>query len=82
MTSKGLGLGNPLAIHRAQGWFEVETWQHLRVFAYRGLRELFEAHGFVVESVAGAGYYPLPRRLARVDPRHAAFLTVKARKPL
>jgi 2-polyprenyl-3-methyl-5-hydroxy-6-metoxy-1,4-benzoquinol methylase len=82
VTSKGLGLGNPLAIHRAQGWFEVETWQHLRVFAYRGLRELFEAHGFAVETVAGAGYYPLPRRLARVDPRHAAFLTVKARKPL
>jgi SAM-dependent methyltransferase len=76
-----LGLGNPLGIHRDEAWQEVETWQHLRVFAYRGLRELFELHGFVVESVVGAGYYPLPQRVARLDPRHAAFLTVKARKP-
>ena len=35
VSRQGLGLGNPLAIHRAEGWFEVETWQHLRVFAYR-----------------------------------------------
>lgn len=76
-----LGLGNPLGIHRAETGCSLETWQHLRVFAYRGLRELFEGHGFVIEGIAGAGYYPLPHRLAAVDPRHAAFLTVKARRP-
>lgn len=75
------GLGNPLAIHRDEGGLTLETWQHLRVFGYRGLRELFEAHGLAVQEVRGAGYYPLPRRMARLDPRHAAFLTVKARKP-
>lgn len=74
------GLGNPLAIHRAEEGLMLETWQHLRVFAYRGLRELFEVHGLEVEAVLGAGYYPLPGRLARLDPRHAAFLAVKARK--
>jgi SAM-dependent methyltransferase len=75
-----LGLGNPLALHRGQR-LPLKSWEHLRVFAYRGLRELFTVHGFTVESVLGAGYYPLPRRLARLDPRHAAFLTVKAVRP-
>lgn len=75
------GLGNPLAIHREEAGLSLETWQHLRVFGYRGLRELLEAHGLSVEDVRGAGYYPLPGRVARLDPRHAAFLTVKARKP-
>jgi 2-polyprenyl-3-methyl-5-hydroxy-6-metoxy-1,4-benzoquinol methylase len=76
-----MGLGNPLAVHRGEEWEYHSSWQHRRVFAYRGLVELFEAHGLVVENVRGAGYYPLPRRIARLDPRHAAFLTVKARKP-
>ncbi len=74
------GLGNPLAIHRQEEGLTLETWQHLRVFGYRGLRELFEVHGLAVEDVRGAGYYPLPGKLARLDPRHAAFLAVKARK--
>lgn len=74
------GLGNPLAVHRG---FESSTpgsWCHLVVFSYRGLKEIFESHGFEVEAVHGAGYYPLPSAAARFDPRHAAFLTVKARK--
>jgi SAM-dependent methyltransferase len=84
VTSTRMGLGNPLAVHRHSDWRGEwrETWQHRRVFAYRGLTELLEAHGLEVEQVLGAGYYPLPRRLARLDPRHAAFLAVKARRPL
>lgn len=72
------GIGNPLGIHRGE---RGERRGHLRVMAPRGLRELFEIHGFRVEAIVGAGYFPLPRHLARVDPRHAAFLTVKARRP-
>jgi SAM-dependent methyltransferase len=74
-----LGLGNPLAAQRGQAP-TLRSWEHVRVFAYRGLTELFEAHGFTVEKVVGAGYYGLPAALARLDPRHAAFLTVTARK--
>jgi SAM-dependent methyltransferase len=81
VSRERLGLGNPLAIHRAEDGLELESWQHLRVFAHRGVRELFAAHGFDVERVVGAGYYPLPGRLANVDSLHAAFLTVKSRKP-
>lgn len=80
VTGRRLGIGNPLALHRGQEPI-AHSWQHQRVFGYRGLVELFEAHGFAVGSVLGAGYYPLPSRLARADRRHAAFLTVAARRP-
>lgn len=81
VTSTRMGLGNPLAVHRHSDWEHGETWQHQRVFAYQGLREIFEAHAFEVEQILGAGYYPLPSRVARIDSRHAAFLTVKVRRP-
>jgi 2-polyprenyl-3-methyl-5-hydroxy-6-metoxy-1,4-benzoquinol methylase len=80
VTSTRMGLGNPLAVHRQASWEHGDTWQHRRVFAFRGLKELFEAHGFSVETIKGSGYYPLPSRLASFDPRHAAFLAVKTRK--
>ncbi len=72
-------VGNPLGVHRGE---TGEYRGHLRILSHRGLRELFALHGFDVEAVLGAGYYPLPRGLARLDPRHAAFLTIKARKPV
>jgi SAM-dependent methyltransferase len=71
------GIGNPLGLHRGE---PGESRGHLRVLTVRGLRELFEIHGLHVDSVVGAGYFPLPRALARVDPRHAVFLTIRARK--
>jgi SAM-dependent methyltransferase len=80
VSSSSLGLGNPLAVHRHRP-APVRAWSHVRVFAYRGLRELFESGGLHVAEVAGAGYYPLPARFGRRDARHAAFLTVAARKP-
>lgn len=77
VSSKRAGLGNPLAIHRGGG-VGPRAWQHVKVFAYRGLRELFESHGLVVKDVLGAGYYPLPARVGALELRHAAFLTVVA----
>lgn len=74
-------IGNPAGLHRGAMQERPREWQHVRVFAYRGLRELFEAHGLAVEAVLGAGYYPLPARVGGLDPRHAAFLTLVARKP-
>jgi SAM-dependent methyltransferase len=80
VSDRRLGIGNPLAIHRGEQ-LALESWQHLRVFAHRGLRELFQAHGFVVSEISGAGYFPLPRWLATVDGRHAAFVTMSAVRP-
>jgi SAM-dependent methyltransferase len=71
------GIGNPLGLHRGE---PGEPRGHLRVLTLRGLRELFEIHGLHVDTVVGAGYFPLPRAVARLDPRHAVFLTIRARK--
>lgn len=81
-------IGNPLGLDRGEDWNPALTrpsYRHCLVLSYRGLKELFEAHGFSVEDIVGAGYYPLPPLLARpvaaIDTRHSAFLTFKIRKP-
>lgn len=82
ISGRRFQIGNPLALHHDKPANSPMSWQHNRVFAYRGLRELFLVHGFVVEYTAGSGYYPLPGILSKLDPRHAAFLTLKIRKPI
>jgi SAM-dependent methyltransferase len=79
ISEAATAVGNPLGLHRGE---LGQKGGHLRVLAYRGLRELFALYGFTVEAIRGAGYYPLPASFASVDPRHAAFLTVAARRPL
>lgn len=81
VSQKRFQIGNPLALHRDQGAESPKSWQHSRVFSYLGLREIFLVHGFDVERTLGSGYYPLPGLLGKLDPRHAAFLTLKVRKP-
>ena len=58
----------------------VPSYLHVRVFAYQGLKGIFKDKGFKVEKILGSGYYPLPNFLAKLDPRHSAFLTMKIRK--
>lgn len=79
VSARKAGLGNPLAIQRGGAPF-TGTWTHKTIFNYRGLIEMFEVHGFRGVQVAGAGYFPLPAVLGRLDPRHSAFITVFARK--
>jgi ubiquinone/menaquinone biosynthesis C-methylase UbiE len=73
------GLGNPFAIQRGGTPF-TGTWTHKTIFNYRGLIEMFEAHGFKNVKIAGAGYFPLPAFLGKIDARHSAFITVFAQK--
>ena len=76
-------IGNPLALHAGEAPDRAESWQHVHVLTLAGLRDIFEAHGFTIDTSWGAGYYPVPRRLARRiaawDPRHAHFIAVIAR---
>jgi SAM-dependent methyltransferase len=80
VCEKRFQIGNPLAIHYEVAPSNPQSWQHNRVFAYRGLKEIFAVHGFVIERIEGSGYYPLPNGFSKLDPRHAAFLTLKIRK--
>jgi ubiquinone/menaquinone biosynthesis C-methylase UbiE len=79
VSSLGGGLGNPLAIHRGTH-NELASWTHKTIFNFRGLVEFVEIHGLRVVRVMGAGYHPLPAATAKLDPRHAHFLSVKAVK--
>jgi len=36
------------------------------MFAYRSLKETFQVHGFKVEKLIGAGYYPFPKKLSSI----------------
>jgi SAM-dependent methyltransferase len=84
-VSRRGSLGNPFALHVDEPPQRDSSWQHLHVLTTVGLRSLFEAHGLEVERVFAAGYYPavgrLASRLAALDPRHAHFIGVVARKP-
>lgn len=80
LSSLQSGVGNPLALHRGSKDFS-STWTHKVIFNYRGLIEFLELHGFRNIVVKGAGYYPLPTAFAKLDPRHAHFITLSAQKP-
>lgn len=76
-------IGNPFALTAVKGP-TFDSWKHTRVLTYYGLKEIFRKHGFVIEESFGFGYFPFPsiiaRFLARLDPTHAAFPLIKARK--
>lgn len=79
ISSLKLGVGNPLAINRGKK-VGFESWMHIRVMGAHALRELFEIHGFKAEKLVGAGYFPLPAILGKIDVNHSHFITIKARK--
>lgn len=84
ISDRRMGIGNPLSLYRGNIG-ACRYMQHQRIFSPRGLTELLEAHGFQVESLKGAGYFPLGGRLTRtlnaIDTRHSSFMTIGGRKP-
>lgn len=75
-SSKTAALGNPLDAHSNESFcWLANTWQHQRVFTTLGWKHLFELHGFKVERILGAGYYPLGNMISNVDLYHSAFIT-------
>jgi len=74
LSTMRLGLGNPLALHRGEK-DHLGSWTHKTIFSYCGLIDFLEAHGFRSVKVKGAGYYPLPSWVGKLDPRHSHFIT-------
>lgn len=79
MSDLQLGVGNPCALHRNEHGHQ-KSWTHKVIFSYLGLKEFLELHRFKNISVLGAGYYPLPSNIGKLDKRHAHFLTIVAKK--
>jgi len=82
--SDEINVGNPFHTRYKMRAAGGKYPSHRRIATYRGLRELVEYYGFGIETMIGVGWYPLPARFSRIasrlDPRHSAYLTVKARK--
>lgn len=76
-------VGNPLRLGKMQD-VPLHT-RHKRIFTLKSLVDVVKLHKFTVERWFGTGYYPLPPLLAHIlssiDPSHAAFIGLKARKP-
>ena len=77
-------VGNPL--NPRHGVAHEDAGQtHLRIFTGRALDELAEHHGLEVVESGVSGYYPLTgkaaRRVAELNPSHAAFLIGVYRRP-
>lgn len=73
------GIGNPIALHRHES-VELSSWTHKIIFNYLGLKEFLEVSRFKGVRTRGAGYYPLPASVGRLDPRHAHFLVAYGTK--
>ncbi|KPJ56630.1 hypothetical protein AMJ49_04390 [Parcubacteria bacterium DG_74_2] len=80
-SSKKSGIGNPFAVHKNDDSnLKPESWNHIRIYNIRGLKEYFEVFGFKVEKIKGAGYFPFPAWMGNIDKTHAHFMTFKVRK--
>lgn len=78
-SNKKQGIGNPFSLHR-DGDVHLDSWNHIRIYNIRGLKEYFEAFGFKVEGIRGAGYFPLWGGLGNIDKTHSHFMTFKVKK--
>jgi ubiquinone/menaquinone biosynthesis C-methylase UbiE len=78
-SSKKTAIGNPWALHNNEECL-LSSWNHVRIYNIRGLKEYCKAFGFRVEKLIGAGYFPLPALMGRLDKWHAHFITIKLRK--
>ena len=75
-SSKITGIGNPLAVHSAEGHPYGPAWTHKCIYTIKWLSDWAGLYGFKLKNTLGAGYYPLPAFFGRVDPNHSAFITL------
>lgn len=82
--SREFYIGNPLSPHYKEKIEESLRVCHYKVLTSYSLKELFEIHGFKLQKIVGAGYYPFTKKLSSflssLDSRHAHFLTIKIKK--
>ena len=83
--SERFNIGNVFSPHYKKRMRSEDSGSHVKIFTYYGLKEIFQLYGFKVERMMSAGYYPFPRPIAtifsKLDPLHAPFIAIKARKP-
>lgn len=74
-------IGNPLSPHYGEKLDDnYENFGHKMICSFLGLKQLLVINGFKVIKVLGAGFFPLPDFFSKLDPRHARFITILAKK--
>ncbi len=79
ISSLRKGIGNPFAIHKEDAPC-LSSWNHIRIYNIRGLKEYLDIFKFKIEEIKGAGYFPLPAIFGNIDKMHCHFMTFKIRK--
>lgn len=79
--SKYYSVGNVFSPHFSYEATKYD-YPHRTIFTYFGLLQLLKAYGFKIEKVLVANAFPIPNVLAKLDPVHSRFITIKARKNL
>lgn len=79
-SSKIWSLGNPFIIHKDEKSIYGKTFTHKCIYTTRWLKEWYELYGFRFVSVNGAGYYPLPSFVGKLDKMHAAYIILTLKK--
>lgn len=79
-SQKKSGIGNPISLHRDDSFGNIKSWNHIRIYSIKGLKEYFQIMGFKVEKIKGSGYFPLPAIFGDFDKIHCHFMTFKIRK--
>jgi SAM-dependent methyltransferase len=79
ISLKKLGIGNPLSFYRNNST-KLESWNHIRIYNIRGLKEYFEVFGFKIDKIMGSGYFPFPAAIGNIDKTHCHFMTFKIKK--
>jgi SAM-dependent methyltransferase len=72
------GIGNPFSLNSDSKGYS--SWNHVRIWNIRGLKDYFELLGFEVIKISGAGYFPLPAVIGKFDVTHSHFITYKILK--
>lgn len=73
-------IGNPLVVHKNVKSIYGSTFLHKCVYTIRWLKEWFDLYGLKMISSNGAGYYPFPSWIGKLDKTHAALIIMTFKK--
>lgn len=79
-SKKGIGIGNPMALHQGEVSLNGDSWTHKTIFNKRWLNEWFALYGFKSVKDYGSGYHPLPPFIGKYFKKHCAFIVLVNKK--
>jgi SAM-dependent methyltransferase len=79
-SKRGIGIGNPFALHQGEVAANGDSWTHKTIFNKRWLNEWFSLYGFAPVKDYGSGYHPLPPAVGKYFKKHCAFMVLVNKK--